>query len=312
MWLFGSSVRAVVRGVRGAVGLQGRGEVSPVTPAAARWRRTRQALRFASSELAVVGRRLEEAPNVDSATEAAVDKCLRAHRSTSFAEREAQKARSAGKKPRRTRGQWDILNEAFEKDPRPEEAGLRRLGDEVGITLRQVRTFFQNKRQRHKFTNLEPRVEDARVVNVKTRAAVEAAHDVNAGLQADNTELKGELARVEADLEALVEASNDMVSDLMIYRRISTPSGVPGSRGPRRAGLGSAPPPPLEASSPLRADCTGRPQTLAPWSPPGRRAPSAWAPPLWRGAGSAASHREPPRGGAAQTFFNLIISSART
>ena len=195
--------------------------MSPVTPAAARWRRTRQALRFASSELAVVGRRLEEAPNVDSATEAAVDKCLRAHRSTSFAEREAQKARSAGKKPRRTRGQWDILNEAFEKDPRPAEAELRRLGDEVGITLRQVRTFFQNKRQRHKFTNLEPRVEDARVVNVKTRAAVEAAHDVNAGLQADNTELKGELARVEADLEALVEASNDMVSDLMIYGRIT-------------------------------------------------------------------------------------------
>jgi hypothetical protein len=189
--------------------------------AAARWRKTRQALRFAGSQLGVVGRRLEEAPNVDTATKAVVDKCLMAHRSASFAEREAKKALSAGKKPRRTKGQWDTLNGAFLKDPKPGEAELKRLSAEVGITLRQVRTFFQNKRQRHKFTNLEPTIEDARVSNIKTRSAVEAAQDLNAGLQADNVELKNKLARAEADLEALVEASNDMVSDLMIYGRIT-------------------------------------------------------------------------------------------
>ena len=85
------------------------------------------------------------------------------------------------------------------------------------------------------------------MVNVKTRAAVEAAHDVNAGLQADNTELKGELARVEADLEALVEASNDMVSDLMIYGRI-TPAHLDalwgaGLQGAPAGGLGERPTP---------------------------------------------------------------------
>ena len=189
--------------------------------ASARWRKTRQALRFASSQLGVVGRRLEEAPEVDASTKRVLDKVMMAHRSASFAERQKQKALASGKKPRRTKGQWDILNAAFLNNPKPEEAELIKLGEEVGITLKQVRTFFQNKRQRHRFSTIDDTNDDARVGIAHARTAVAALQEANALLSKDNIEVKMQVSKAEADLEALVEASNDMVSDLMIYGRIT-------------------------------------------------------------------------------------------
>ena len=189
--------------------------------ASARWRKSRQALRFASSQLEVVGRRLEEAPEVDASTQKVLDKVMMAHRSASFAERQKQEALASGKKPRRTKGQWDTLHQAFLRNPRPGDSELLALSEEVGITMKQARTYFQNKRQRHRFSTLDDTNDDARVGIAHARTAVAAIQEANALLSQDNMEVKMQVDKAEAELEALVEASNDMVSDLMIYGRIT-------------------------------------------------------------------------------------------
>merc|ERR1719181_2137720 len=138
-----------------------------------KWRQAKAALTFAGAGLKATGRTLK-VEAVDRRTTRLLRACLDSPAEATI--RALNEVSSAGGKGlKRTAAQAQVLNASF-----------RALAEQCGITVRQVRTFFQNKRQRSKFCNLDGVLREGREAVRRNTAALERLRASNAGLQREN------------------------------------------------------------------------------------------------------------------------------
>jgi len=201
-------------------GLRPNGELRANRPLL-RWRRAMHALAFASEEMRIVGRRLDERAVLDSSTKGAVVQCL--ERKTG-APACCQHGDRAAKRPRRSTDQWAVLNAAYVGDPRPGPAEVARIAREAKVSQKQVRTFFQNKRQRTLIGEVEGDIRDARQRGKELEQELEERRQYNCLVERENAALHQSLMLARQEERDLLVMSRNMLLDLEQHGAISDAS----------------------------------------------------------------------------------------
>ena len=177
-----------------------------------KWRQAKAALTFAGAGLKATGRTLK-VEAVDRRTTRLLRACLDSPAEATI--RALNEVSSAGGKGlKRTAAQAQVLNASFRANPKPGDATIRALAEQCGITVRQVRTFFQNKRQRSKFCNLDGVLREGREAVRRNTAALERLRASNAGLQRENRGLQQSLDELNQNEGYLLVVVDSMLYDL--------------------------------------------------------------------------------------------------
>ena len=118
-------------------------------------------------------------------------------------------------KARYTNYQIKILTAAYELSTKPDEKQRANLGHAVGLTERQIKIWFQNRRQRQRGYNQDAENEVLKRENDAIFADLEAIRHRNRMLELENGEIQANLNRKRSQLEDLRRKTTEL---LQMYR----------------------------------------------------------------------------------------------
>ena len=110
-----------------------------------------------------------------------------------------------------TEAQRAVLEAAFARESQPNEQQKKALGEQTGLTQRQVRNWFQNRRQRNRGRAETRHAAILKAHNTKLVREVGRVREVNETLTVENRLLRSECRKAHAHLQDLQEAAERLL-----------------------------------------------------------------------------------------------------
>ena len=152
-----------------------------------------------------------------------------------------------------TAAQRAVLEAAFARESQPNEQQKKALGDQTGLSQRQVRNWFQNRRQRNRGRAETRQAAILKRDNTKLVREVSRVQGVNEALAVENRLLRSECRKAHAHLQDLQEVAERLLPayyDAKISAREVKQKAS--ARGRKRECLPESSPPEASPASPAR------------------------------------------------------------
>ena len=150
-----------------------------------------------------------------------------------------------------TEEQRAVLEAAFARESQPNEQQKKALGDQTGLSQRQVRNWFQNRRQRNRGRAETRQAAVLKRDNTKLVREVSRVQGVNEALAVENRLLRSECRKAHAHLQDLQEVAERLLPayyDAKISAREVKQKAS--ARGRKRERLPQSSPPEASPASP--------------------------------------------------------------